>query len=90
MVSGGISLKGIILTSRSLTFAQKMKSILNSAGIIANIVRPDIEITQNSCAYAVLIQESFLPEAIDHLSKKGIFPVRAFLVAEERYEEIRI
>ena len=83
-------MKGILLTSKSLTFAQKMKIILNSAGIIANIVRPDIEITQSSCAYAVLIQETFFPEAIEKLSKKGIAPVRAFLISEDRYEEIRL
>ena len=83
-------MRGILLTSRSLTFAQKMKAVLNSDGIISNIVRPDIEITQNNCAYAVMIQESFLPEAIDILSRKGIIPIRAFLVSEEGYEEIRI
>lgn len=83
-------MKGILLTSRSLTFAQKMKAILNSSGIMANIVRPDIEITQKSCAYAVMIQESFLPEAIDILSQKGIVPVSAFLISDDGYEEIRI
>ena len=83
-------MKGILLTSKSLTFAQKMKSILNSGGIIADIVRPDVEITQNNCAYAVIIQQSFLPEAVEMLLNKGIVPVRVFLVSEDKYEEIHI
>lgn len=90
MALGGIVLKEIYLTSKSLTLAQKMKSVLRSGGIFANIVRPDIEITQNSCAYAVSIEEVFLPEAIEMLSLKGIMPVGIFVVHGNRYEEIRL
>ena len=72
-------MKGILLTSKSLTFAQKMKSILNSGGIIADIVRPDVEITQNNCAYAVIIQQSFLPEAVEMLLNK------AFILLKDKY-----
>lgn len=68
-----------------------MQKTLLKYGIEARIERPDIKLTQRSCAYAVVVSEGFLPEALDILSKNRLVPVRAFIRDETGgYREISI
>ena len=83
-------MKEILLTARSVTYAQRMKAFLDRGGIACVIVRPDIEITKGSCAYAVNISQTFLPEAIEILKRNKILPVRVILIEGMQYREIRI
>ncbi len=84
-------MNSVFLTSRSVTYAQRMERALRRNGISAHIERPEREITERGCAYAVVVSESFLPEAMEVLRYNGIFPVK--VVARDEYEgyrEIRI
>ena len=90
-MKGGDFLSSVFLTSRSVTYAQRMERILRRNGISAHIERPEREITERGCAYAVVISETFLPEAIELLRYNGILPVK--VVARDEYggyREIRI
>lgn len=84
-------MKGILLTSKSVTYAQRIEKTLERNGISARIVRPDTELTRGSCAYAVNISQAFLPEAIEVLKMNKIFPVSVILVERDGvYREIRV
>lgn len=91
MLKGMIDfMKGILLTSRSVTYAQHMRNVLERNGISAKIVRPDIELTRGNCAYAVNISQTFLPEAIEVLRTNRVPPVRVILIDNKGYKEIQI
>ena len=64
-----------------------MQKILRKSRIPAEIVRPDIRITDGNCAYAVLISEFYLPEAIEILRRGNLTPGKVIL--EEKYGEYR-
>ncbi|MBQ8003791.1 MAG: DUF3343 domain-containing protein [Oscillospiraceae bacterium] len=84
-------MNGILLTSKSVTYAQQMKKTLEQNGFFAEIVRPDTELTKGSCAYAVNISQKFLPEAMEILRRNRIPPVRVILIEGRKlYREIRI
>lgn len=84
-------MNGILLTSKSVTYAQQMKKLLERNGFIAEIVRPDIALTKGSCAYAVNISQKFLPEAIEILRNNRVPPVRVILIEGKKlYRELRI
>ncbi len=78
------------LTSRSVTYAQKMERALRRSDILARIERPEREITEKGCAYAVVVSETFLPEAMEVLRYNGLFPVKVVARDEDGYREIRI
>lgn len=82
---------GIIFTSKSLTFAQRMERALLKNGISAKIVRPDIELTNRSCAYGVNVSASFLPEAMEVLNFNRIHPVRVLLSEDgKNFRELKV
>ena len=84
-------MNGILLTSKSMTYAQQMKKALERNGFFAEIVRPDTELTRGSCAYAVNISQKFLPEVLDVLRLNKLLPVRAILIEGKRkYRELKI
>ncbi len=84
-------MSGILLTSKSVTYAQQMKKTLERNGFFAEIVRPDTELTKGSCAYAVNISQKFLPEAIELLRKNRTPPVRVILIEGKKiYRELRV
>ena len=82
---------GVLFTSKSLTYAQRMVRTLLFAGISAKVVRPDIALMGRSCAYGVNISASFLPEAVEVLRNNRLYPVRV-LVSDDgkEFREIRI
>ncbi|MBE6965077.1 MAG: DUF3343 domain-containing protein [Ruminococcaceae bacterium] len=84
-------MNGILLTSKSVTYAQQMKKTLEQNGFWAEIVRPDTELTKGSCAYAVNISQKFLPEVLDILRLNRLLPVRVILIEGKKlYRELRI
>ncbi len=88
LVKGGISVNSVYLTSRSITYAQRMEKVLIKNGISAHIERPELEITERGCAYAVVVSEGFFAEAIDVLRYNGILPVKA--VVRDRYNGYKV
>lgn len=84
-------MNGILLTSKSMTYAQQMKKVIERKGFFAEIVRPDTELTKGSCAYAVNISQKFLPEVLDILRLNKVPPVRVILIEGKKlYRELRI
>jgi len=67
-----------------------MKRILELNRISSSIVKPDIELTRGSCAYAVKISQGFLPEAIEILRENHMPPIRVILAENNGYKEIFI
>ena len=84
-------MNGILLTCRSVTYAQKMKRMLENNGIAASIVRPDINLTKGSCAYAVNISQVFLPEAVSVLRSNMTPPIKIILIERNNlYRELHL
>ena len=81
-------MNSVYLTSRSITYAQRMEKTLTKNGISAHIERPELEIAERGCAYAVVVSEGFFAEAIDVLRCNGIPPVKA--VVRDRYNGYRV
>ncbi len=80
----------ILFTGRSVTHAQIMKKLLGVNGIRTEIVRPDIKITNGNCSYAVKIPRSYFAESIEILKNNGSAPVRAVLITENQFRELKI
>ncbi len=78
----------VFLTSRSVTYAQRIERTLRKNGISARIERPEIRLTEKSCAYAVVISQGFLPEALEILRKSNLMPVK--VIVEEENGEFRV
>lgn len=72
-------MNSVFLTSRSLTYAQRMDKVLKKNGIAARIERPELQIAERGCAYAVVVSENFFAEAIDVLRYNGLLPVKAVI-----------
>ena len=83
-------MKSVLLTVRSVTYAQQMKNLIEKNGIAANIVRPDIRITKGNCAYAVNVSQVFLAEVIEILKRYRLLPVRVVLTDGIKHREIAI
>ena len=85
-----MDMEEILFTGKSATHAQIMKKILNNRGIDAEIVRPDVKITSGNCSYAVRISQGFFAEAIEILKENRTTPVRAVLIRDTYYRELKI
>ena len=78
-----------LLICQSITFAQKIKKILIRAEIEARIVRPNLQLTDGECGYAVRISNVFLAEAIDELKQKRVLPQKILVFdGNGRYREM--
>ena len=62
----------IILTVKSMTFAQKAKKILARGGITASVRRLDNVQTASGCGYGIVIPYKQHYEAIEALREYGI------------------
>ncbi len=80
---------GILLMCRSMTHAQKIIRALRNGGISAEIVRPDIKLTKQSCTNAVRISQGYLPEAMEILQKSASLPTKIILAEQNgNYREL--
>ncbi len=64
---------------RSVTHAQKIDRLLKFNYIQSSIERPERNITQSSCVYAVAVSDVFLGEAIEVLKRKNVLPVKLII-----------
>lgn len=72
-------MNSVYLTSRSITYAQRMQKVLVKNGISAHIERPELQIAERGCAYAVVVSEGFFAEAMEVLGYNGLLPVKAVM-----------
>ena len=79
-----------IILARSVTYAQRMRSSLDRAGIRCQIFRPPRDLTDLGCAYAVRVTVSDLPGALTALRRDGLDPVQIFIYLQGQYQEVRL
>lgn len=74
---------------RSLTYAQRIASVLERAGITAPILRSPKQISGEGCSHSVKISQRNLRDAFRLLQKHGLEPVKIYVTAGDgRYEEV--
>lgn len=61
-----------LITSRSLTYAQRTARTLERAGITAQVLRAPAEIAEEGCSYCVRIPQRVLSEAAQRLHAAGL------------------
>lgn len=82
-------MSGCLLICRSVTYAQRMKKILERAGIEARIVRPNLQLTDGECGHAVRISNVFVAEALEVLKRHRLTPQKILVAdADRRYREM--
>ena len=74
---------GCLLICRSVTYAQRVKKVLERVGIHAKVVRPNLQLTGGECGYAVRISDVFLAEALETLNQNRI-PPQKVLIQDDR------
>lgn len=79
-------MSGCMIVCRSVTYAQRARQILEKHGIHAVVVRPRLELTENSCGFAVKVSEGYLAEALELLREFGFTISRVLLLDENGNE----
>ena len=86
-----------LILARSITFAQRMQSALDRAGIRCQIFRAPRDLTDMGCAYTVQIQAADLAAALRvpdltpallALRRASLDPVQIFLYQRGLYQEV--
>ena len=80
----------VVLTCRSLTYAQMTKRALDATGVTAAIIRTPQELTARGCGYAARIPEKDLRKALNVLSNVSLRPERVFRVSGTSYIEVKL
>lgn len=84
-------MSGCFIVCRSVTYAQRAKKVLERAGITAIVVRPNIEMLDSGCGFAVKISETYLAEALSILKKYNFNITKVLYVEPDgRYREMRV
>ena len=65
-----------LILARSVTYAQRMQSVLNRIGIRSQIFRAPRDLTDLGCAYLVRIRPNDLAAALPALRRAGLGPRR--------------
>ena len=77
------------LTCRSLTYAQRLSRVLNSAGIRNSLVRTPSGMSNEGCGYSVRIRRDFLNDSLSVLRYSNMMPKRIFYVCDDgSYQEV--
>lgn len=75
--------------ARSITYAQRMERLLQTAGISCWIARAPLALSGGSCAYAVQIREKDLPAAIPKIRGAGFGSVRIYQKSNGKFLEVQ-
>ena len=67
-----------LILARSVTYAQRMQSVLNRIGIRSQIFRAPRDLTDLGCAYVVRIGPQDLHLALPALNREGLGPLRVY------------
>ena len=60
------------ITVGSVTYAIKVKKLLERAGIRSRLIKVDASVTENGCTYGINIDSSMLYDAVVILKGNGI------------------
>ena len=81
--------RGILITFRALTHAQRGARLLERSGCPASVLRPPQELATGQCGYAVRIPEGCLREALRQLTAQGLLEGKVYRRQGDGYEVIR-
>ena len=77
-----------VILARSVTYAQRMQTALERAGIRSRIFRAPRDISNLGCAYAVQVGKSQLYPALSELRRVSLEPVQIFSYENGQYREV--
>lgn len=77
-----------LILARSITYAQRMQSVLTRAGIRCQVFRAPRELTNLGCAYTVRISAADFTPATIILRRESLNPVQIFFFQNGRYREV--
>ena len=69
----------VLLSCRSLTYAQRSTRVLERAGITATVSRLPRSVSERGCGYCVIVAPRHLDRALERLSAAGLSPKRVFI-----------
>ena len=79
-----------LILARSVTYAQRMQSVLNRIGIRSQIFRAPRDLTDLGCAYLVRIRPNDLAAALPALRRAGLGPPRIYLQRGGDFQEVSL
>ena len=79
-----------LILARSVTYAQRMQSVLNRIGIRSQIFRAPRDLTDLGCAYLVRIRPNDLAAALPALRRAGLGPLRIYLQRGGDFQEVSL
>lgn len=80
----------VLLTARSITHAQRMRSVLGAVGIHGRMDRAPLELTMQGCTYALRLPSANLTQAMTVLQQSHLKPLRIYVFRGGRYREVNI
>ena len=88
MERGGIYVEHYLILARSVTYAQRMESLLTKAGIRCQIFRAPRDLSDFGCAYVLKIMPENVLAALHILRNHTLEPVKVFQVQDHAYREV--
>ncbi len=79
-----------LILARSVTYAQRMQSVLDRAGVRSRIFRAPRDLTDLGCAYVLRIAAADLTRALGALRQAGLDPVRIYLQRNGIIQEVSL
>ena len=76
--------------ARSVTYAQRMRRVLEAAGIRSRVFRAPRELTDRGCAYVLRLAPEDLSQAVELLRREHLAPYRVFLYRNGVYREVEL
>lgn len=74
---------------RSLTYAQRIATALDRAGVTAHIMRSPKHISGEGCSHSVRVSQHNLSDALKVLQRSGLAPERIYVAAGDgSYQEV--
>ena len=77
------------ILARSVTYAQRMKRVLDRTGSRCQIFRAPRELAGTGCAYTVRVTASDLTPALIALHRESLDPVQIFIYQGGTFREVR-
>ena len=78
-----------LILARSVTYAQRMQSVLSRIGIRTQIYRAPRDLTDLGCAYILRLRTEDLTAALPALRRAGLGPVQVYLQRDGDIQEVR-
>ena len=78
----------VLLMAGTITHAQRMAALLESAGVHAAVIRTPSGLDQRGCGYSVRIDRRGLGHALESLRHRGIIPRGIYEKVQDAWQEV--